>query len=227
MTQVLDKIPFELDVNGLLGQAHLEPESEDGIAFKALVDNVGIRAKPKAIYKECFIDTKGDDTVTIDGVIFRSNALRKNLDKAERVFAYIATCGREADQTEIPEDDSLKQYWLDLIKAGLLSASVSHLASHLNKRYALDKTATMSPGSGDLTVWPIEQQRELFSLLGDTDSSIGVELTDSFLMKPNKTVSGIRFATEVSFRTCQLCHRENCPSRSAPFDLHLWESVEQ
>jgi hypothetical protein len=84
----------------------------------------------------------------------------------------------------------------------------------------------MHPGSGDASVWPIEQQGPLFSLLGDVTGAIGVELTDSFLMVPNKSVSGVRFATEIDFRSCQLCHREGCPSRSAAFDPELWRSVQ-
>ena len=81
-------------------------------------------------------------------------------------------------------------------------------------------------GSGDATVWPIEQQRQLFALLGDVKSAIGVRLTDSCLMVPNKTVSGIRFPTEKDFRACQVCHRKECPNRSAPFDKALWDSLQ-
>ena len=61
------------------------------------------------------------------------------------------------------------------------------------------------------------QQRQLFQLLGDVESSIGVRLTDSFLMIPNKTVSGILFPTEVPFYSCQLCTREACPRRRAEY----------
>jgi len=83
----------------------------------------------------------------------------------------------------------------------------------------------MSPGSGDVDVWPIEQQRELFALFGGGAKDIGVELTDSYLMIPNKTVSGIRFPAGTDFRTCQVCRREICESRSAPFDRELWERI--
>jgi hypothetical protein len=83
----------------------------------------------------------------------------------------------------------------------------------------------MNPGSGDANVWPIEQQKELFSLFGDVENLIGVRLTDSFLMVPNKSVSGICFPTEINFQSCQLCHRMNCNGRKAPFDRKLWESV--
>ena len=96
----------------------------------------------------------------------------------------------------------------------------------LDRKYKLGKTATISPGSGDVTVWPIEQQRELFALFVDVENLVGVRLTESFLMTPNKSVSGIRFPTEIDFQSCQLCHRENCPGRRAPFDKKLWESVQ-
>ncbi len=224
--QLLDDIPFVLDVDALLKRAHLESGTEDAAEFRDLACRASAEARPKALYKECYIDAKGDDTVIIDGVTFTSHALRRNLEEAERVFAFIATCGRELDQIDIPQGDFLKRFWLDSIKTALLGVSLSHLAAHLNKRYTLGKSATMSPGSSDVTVWPIEQQKELFSLFGDSNELIGVELTDSFLMIPNKSVSGIRFPTELDFHGCQLCHRAHCPSRSAPFCSALWESIE-
>ena len=222
--EALTNIPFEMDVETLLKRVHVEAGSEDAREFESLVKEAGALARPKALYREAYIEAKGKDTVTIDGVTFTSRALRANLEEAERVFPFIATCGGELDRISLPAGDFLKQFWLDTIKAAALGCSVSALSDYLHRRHALGKTSTMSPGSGDATVWPIEQQRLLFSLFSDVKELIGVELTDSFLMVPNKTVSGIRFSTEVDFRTCQLCHREKCPGRSAPFDEELWKS---
>jgi len=222
---VIDGFPFELDLNALMERAHVQPGGEDAAAFADLLGRAAAVARPKAIYRECYIEAKGEDTVTIEGVSFTSRALRTKLDQAERVFAYVVTCGPEVCETEVPPGDFLAEFWLDTIKASLLGASMGHLNAHLNERHALGKTTSMSPGSGDVSVWPIEQQRELFSLLGDVEAQIGVRLTDSFLMMPNKSVSGMRFATEVDFHSCQLCHREKCPGRSAPFDPELWEAV--
>jgi len=50
----------------------------------------------------------------------------------------------------------------------------------------------------------------------------GVELTDSQLMKPNKSVSGFLFPSESDYENCQLCPRENCPNRSADFEEELY-----
>jgi len=224
--EVLTNIAFEIDVRPMLETVRVPVGSEDAKEFEALVNEARAVARPKAVYKEAYVEAKGEDTVTIDGVTFTSRVLRANLGRAERVFPYIATCGNELDQINLPSGDILKQFWLDTIKAAVLGFSTRRLNEDLCHRYALGKTATMSPGAGDAIVWPIEQQRELFSLFGDVKELIGVELTDSFLMLPNKTVSGIRFPTEIDFRSCQVCHRENCPARGAPFDEELWESLQ-
>jgi len=45
-----------------------------------------------------------------------------------------------------------------------------------------------------------------------------VRLTESLLMIPRKSASGIYFPTEVSFSSCQLCPRERCDNRKAGYD---------
>jgi hypothetical protein len=62
----------------------------------------------------------------------------------------------------------------------------------------------------------------LFGLLGDVEAAVGVRLTESFLMLPNKTVSGLVFPTTTSFASCQLCPRAVCPNRRAPYDAELF-----
>ena len=224
--EALTRIPFELDAPALMKRVHVEPDTEDATEFEELVNRARDVANPKALYAESYVEAKGEDTVRIGGVTFTSRALRKNLDRVERVFPLIATCGHELDLARQPSGDPLKEFWWETIKSDLLMSARRHLDEHLNRKFLLGKTSTMSPGAGDATVWPIEQQRELFALLGDVKGRIGVELTASCLMVPNKTVSGIRFPTETDFRSCQVCRRAVCPSRSAPFNKELWESIQ-
>ena len=227
MMEVLTRIPCELDADHLAGRMHIKPESEEAADFRRLVERAEEIGRPKAIYKESYIDARSDDTVTLDGVIFTSRALRKNLEGINRVFPYIVTCGSEVDEADLAGGDFLKSFWLDSIKEEMLKVGRLYLRDMLINTYKLGKTSTMNPGSGNVAVWPIQQQKELFSLFGDVKNLIGVTLTDSFLMQPNKTVSGIRFPNEVGFETCELCHRENCPERRAEFNKELWEKVQQ
>jgi len=66
--------------------------------------------------------------------------------------------------------------------------------------------------------------RDRFSIFGDTQEIIGVRLNDSLLMIPRKSVSGIYFPTEIKFYNCQLCPRQKCIGRQAPYDPKLTES---
>jgi len=225
MIEVLDSIPVELDAESLMKACRIQPMSDDADAFQSLIDKALAIARPKAVYREAFIEDRSENIVVVDGVTFTSSVLARNLANVERVFAFVATCGNEMDQVNLPSDDFLAEYWWDQIKAAALGCASRYLSEHLKRRFGVEKTAQMHPGSGDAEVWPIQQQKELFSLFGDVGGLIGVELTDSFLMVPNKSVSGIVFATERDFHSCQLCHRENCPSRTAPFDEKLWSEM--
>jgi hypothetical protein len=42
-------------------------------------------------------------------------------------------------------------------------------------------------------------------------------------MTPVKSVSGIWFPTEGKYENCQLCNREDCPGRRAPYEPGLME----
>jgi hypothetical protein len=226
MTETLDSISFSLDAEQIIAQAHLEAESRDAEDLLSLIELAQAVGKPKAVYAVCFIGLRDGDAVQIDDVRFKSRMLARNLGSVERVFPHVATCGHELDEAFPGKGDMLKEYWWDLIKSRLLGAANKHLTEHLHRKFRLGKTVTMHPGSGDASVWPIEQQKDLFMLLGDVEGAIGVRLTESFLMIPNKTTSGLMFATETDFRSCEVCHRENCPSRHAPFNKQLWAEIQ-
>jgi len=224
--ETLDKIPFSLDADQIMEQAHVEVGSADAAELRSLIDLAQKIGSPKAGYAASFVTGRNGDEIQIEDVWFRSRTLAHNLKSVERVFPLVATCGHELDQAFPGKGDMLKEFWWDLIKTFLLGVANKHLSDHLHRKFRLGKTATMHPGSGDVSVWPIEQQKPLFSLLGSVESEIGIQLTESFLMVPNKTTSGLMFPTETDFRSCEVCHRENCPSRHAPFNKDLWEEIE-
>lgn len=218
-------IPFSINSDQLSETLHIELGTNISKEFKELVRVVQEIGKPKALYKVSFIDNKDTDSVTIDRVTFTSLALRKNLDSVNRVFPYIATCGTEVDEIVIENNDLEKKVWLYYIKMNLLQASMQYLMDQIKQRYKVPDLSTMNPGSGDAIVWPIEQLRDLFSLFNDVENLTGVRLTESLVMVPDMSVTGILFASETSFQSCQLCHRTKCPIRRAPFSKELWEAI--
>jgi hypothetical protein len=223
----LTDIPFSFNTEQFAEQLRIKAGTDHARVFEELVSTVQAIARPKALYKVAFIDEKGEDSVVLDGVRFTSRALRKNLDAVERVFPYIATCGTEVDAVTIEQGDLQKKMWLAFLKGNLLQTSMQYLGGHMAQRYKVPHVSSMNPGSGDATVWPFEQQRELFSMFEDVEKLIGVTLTKSLVLVPDMSVAGILFPTETDFQSCQLCQREHCHLRRAPFDKALWESINQ
>lgn len=224
--QVLQDIPFQLDADTLMHQMRIDAGTDDAGALQTMIRLALQCGRPKAAYRETFIQARGRDTLRIGDTTFTSLALVRNLQSIERVFPFVATCGHEMDHVRPSRGDPLQDFWWDTIKTRLLAAAEQFALQRIRVAFRLAHTATMRPGSGDANVWPIEQQHALFALLDGVQERIGVRLTDSSLMIPNKTTSGLLFPTETDFRSCQVCHRANCPSREAPFDRELWAEIQ-
>jgi len=218
---ILNHIPFEVDTDRLMASLHVAADSAAAAELQVLIQQAQAVARPKALYRVAYISAKSDDGVVVEGVRLSSRLLRVNLERAHRMFPYLATCGTELDGWSRSKEDVLHQYWAEEIKLMALGAAQRALNAHLMAHHAPGKTSTMSPGR--VPYWPLTQQRQLFELLGNPKDTVGVRLTQSCLMVPNKSVSGIRFPTEESFETCQLCPREGCPGRKAPYDSGLYD----
>jgi hypothetical protein len=107
----------------------------------------------------------------------------------------------------------------DTVKMVTVGLSMNFLFSQIKHKYQLGQTAHMNPGS--LTDWPITEQLPLFSLFEGAEKQIGVHLTEGCMMQPMKSVSGIFYTSEVKYENCQLCPREGCIDRRAPYTPEL------
>jgi hypothetical protein len=220
-TMILAGIPFRPDLQTLKSKLRVKDGSRSTVTLEHLAQEAAVIARPRALYGVAYVDSRSESSVVLDGFTFDSRVLRLNLEQAHRVFPFLGTCGTELYEWAAAQDDVLLRFYADTISEMALRQALSVLREHLVERYSLGRTSTMSPGS--LPDWPIQAQRPLFALLGDTEETLGVRLTESLLMIPSKSVSGIRFPTEKTFASCQLCPRQNCPSRQTPYDATLYE----
>ena len=211
---VLDDIPFRLDEAAFLRLTHLQSLAE----VQGLLDRVLAAARPKAAYKVCYIGERGADTVRDRRPGVRQRGAGP---KPGRTWSASSPtwppAGPSWSRCRRHLADLFAGYCLDVLKELVLGAARDHLLEHLRTAYGASRLSSMNPGSGDARLWPLAQQRPLFGLLGDVEQAIGVRLTPSLLMQPNKSVSGIFFPSEVHFESCQLCTREGCPRRRAPY----------
>ncbi|HSJ54406.1 MAG TPA: vitamin B12 dependent methionine synthase [Anaerolineae bacterium] len=218
---VLDGIRFRPDVEGLRIKLRVRDGGGGAERFTRLIEEAEAIARPRALYGVAYVDSRSEGSVVVDGIAFNSRVLRVNLENAHRVFPYVITCGTELHDWAGSQDDVLQRYYADEISEAALRQAMGALREHLVEEYRLGRTSTRSPGSRP--DWPIQAQRPLFALLGKAEELVGVRLTDGLLMVPSKSVSGIRFPTEQTFASCQLCQRAGCPSRQAPYDAGLYD----
>jgi hypothetical protein len=216
---VLDKIPFEFNVDSILKQMkiHGDPKRFE-VPIRELIDIVLPVAKPKALIKVVCVDHKTPETLQIDGVEFDSKLVRVNLDPVETAFVCMTTIGTEVEAIEQPKE-VMKKFCLDAMKNHLLFAATAYLRKFLQDNYQTGTLTNLNPG--ETASFPIAQQRKIFEIIGDVEGYIGVHLSENCALIPTKSHSGIYFSTAVEFISCRLCTNKRCQGRRAPYEPEL------
>ncbi len=220
---VIDDFQITLTFDEFVRHIRLEEEDDIAMMRPLFVEAMAV-AKPKAVYRGCEVKKIDGDAVFIEKEVFISAVMAKNLREIGRVYAYILTCGEEIDVWSRREKDYFVYLWLDALKELVLREARTQFFEMFTTKHGVGRFSSMNPGSGNIDVWPIEQQPGLFALLGDVKSDTGVVLTDGFLMHPTKSMSGILFPSESGYVSCALCTREHCVNRQAPYDPAIMDS---
>jgi len=213
--EIIDRIPLSVGLNDLPARWQ-EGHWRARLAFlDDFIAGAQSLIAPRAVYEVFSTEACGEGTIEVGGVAFRSPVLRSLLERVQEAFPYIITIGSGLENAAAVQGDLLRQYVLEEIANVAIEKAVAWLAAHLEERHALGPLSNISPGS--LEDWPITEQGKLFSLFGDTEGLVGVRLTENQLMIPRKSVSGILFPSKEGFVACQICRRERCPGRKAPY----------
>lgn len=169
-------------------------------------------ARPEAVYTAVRITAFEHLTVRFEGGSFEGTLVQKAMAGAELIYIAICTIGDllEKKVDELIRADPVAAIALD--GAGIsalrqVSQAVADLISKEACRQDLSLGMHTQPG---LEGWPLEQQRQIFSLL--PGHKIGVRLTESCLMIPRKSVSFvIPCGKELndSLSPCDLCSKKS------------------
>jgi hypothetical protein len=216
--EVLRGFPFELSLDEVLQKLRMDERRSQMLGVGNVFKTATSLVHPQAVFTAAYVTKHGADKIEIDDVEFTSRVLAKNLEGIERVFAYVVTIGDALENKSRSSESVTEKLIFETVGDLALGSALEHVMKQISQQYALELVSHMGPGQLD---WPITQQRQLFSIIGDVKGSVGVTLADSLMMIPRKSISGIIFPTKVTFISCQLCQRKNCPSRKASFDRDL------
>lgn len=222
-TVYIENFDFAITKEDILKRLHMPLDHKYGRSVEALLKKVLPLARPRSFYMETPIDEIAGNIVILNGIGFQSKVLAKNLAGKEVAYPFLATSGSEL-LALAGEMDAMDQFTLDAIMEALLrKASLALNEALANIIDSNNKLVAVNPGS--LVDWPITEQQKLFELFGDESKKLGVSLTQTSLMNPIKSISGILYEDEDEFHNCQLCQRRDCPTRQTPFDAALFEEL--
>jgi len=174
--------------------------------------------KPKVIFKHCSIAKDKDPNFLINEIKFKNKVLYHNLSDTDICFPYIITLGKDIDPNS--STDYLIYYYTDRIANLFLDIIREKLENHLKCEFNIDKLSKMNPGS--IALWPIEENKRIFQILNDDIKETNISLTESSVIKPFKSTSGIFFYKKKPFYSCFLCRHIDCQGRKAQFDQKIY-----
>lgn len=170
-----------------------------------------------ASFKACFDEHNlafEEESIIFGNIKTNSKSLKKNLKDCDRVIVFVATIGIEADRI-------IKKYSMTSPSSAVVAQAVGTvmieewcdiLADRLREDVSFLRPR-FSPGYGD---FPLEFQKNIFEIL-DCSRKIGVSLTDSLMMIPSKSVSGIIGVSNVDLKCnkdgCETCDMTECVYR--------------
>jgi hypothetical protein len=178
---------------GYHGVAEVTPEMQTLI--DRAIDRLSTQSHPRIVMKEYLIDVSGK-TVTIhadtEDLVLESESLARNLEGCIGAVLLAATIGpscdmlvRRASVTSAAEASVYQATGAAAIESFLDSENDRLKKEYEAKGFFL--RPRFSPGYGDLK---LEHQTDWFRLL-DITKQIGIELTDSLLMVPTKSVTAV------------------------------------
>jgi hypothetical protein len=141
-------------------------------------------------------------------------AVCSELKGARRLAFYVCTAGKtisEKSASLLQGDDPVLGYVYDVLGSIITEAASDRMQSFLKIETEMDGDQVTNRYSPGFCKWPVSDQQKLFSLF--QENICGISLTDSSLMHPVKSISGvIRIGKNVKFRTyvCDLCSSKDC-----------------
>lgn len=154
-------------------------------------------------------------TITLKEVVFEIKPIIfSQIKNSEGAALFICTAGAEVglrSSRSMKEGDLLRGYVYDVIGSEVVENAADRMQEELRIAVAgegLKITNRFSPG---YCGWDVAEQHKLFSFF--PDNYCGITLTESALMNPVKSVSGlIGIGREVRYAhyQCHICDDRNC-----------------
>jgi hypothetical protein len=204
------------DISRLLGSQEGSLDSHSAALVDQYIRECSKIMTPYAAYVLAeVLEPESPEEIAIGGLSFHAGKIVHNMLKQSETFAFfMLTAGPELEaraRALLEKGDYLEGYIMDLVASATVEAVADQLHAHIQekaKNKGLKITNRYSPG---YCTWDVAEQQKLFSIF--PDKCCGITLTESSLMSPVKSTSGIiGMGPDVKFNeyTCEICPMKNC-----------------
>lgn len=170
------------------------------------------------VVKEALPYTDGDSIRIPEASFQTGRIIQKTLSRAEYYALFLVTIGpvvEEMARSLISKGLYLEGYIVDLVASSLVDLAADQLQEQV-KALAKEKdmliTNRYSPG---YCSWDVQEQQKLFELF--PGKCCGIDLSESSLMHPIKSISGIiGLGPRVKYQDypCKICSMKDCHFRN-------------
>lgn len=202
------------DVYACLGYNRNEVPEDINFLIKEVLNDLAGVCQARYLYTLLPGQKQSERSINISGIEFKTGKMITSyLDGVEKFCVFVATAGEEYVEYKSRlrnNGDFIREFIVDAIGSVIAESCVSMISAELTEK-GLKHTYPYSPG---YCGWKLTEQTNLFSLL--PESPCGIELTDSCLMIPVKSISGvIATGDNVQKRDygCAICENINCYKR--------------
>jgi hypothetical protein len=218
--EIARDISFSIPEKALLKRIDNRPyRSASSRLLKSIKRAIGDIRKSSnfiALFRITNVDTS-NGTIDISNQHFESRKLKSILTPCRKAIVFLTTLGEDIDHL-IKEKMKKKPsygYVLDAVASVAVESGTQRLLDRIEHDFDGETETTLrySPGYCD---WALREQKKLFRIL--PSDRIGVSLTESFLMSPRKSISGIagicrKESLLFSGNACLNCAKMDCSCR--------------
>jgi hypothetical protein len=181
------------------------------------LEKIGARARPVALCREVPIEPARKGFRIAGTHLVGSPRLGRAFRPCRRGIVFVASLGPGVDElaAETSREGLMEGFIMDFLGSMAIEDALDAMEKTL--RDGLGDGEAMTPRySPGYCEWAIEDQRVIFGLVDNVEKH--VELTEHFIMKPRKSVSGVigigeRTDVERQGNACRYCGRKTCEYR--------------
>ena len=202
------------DISLSMGAGYV-PDAEMRAMCRALEEEIAGICIPRFLYILFDSEPAGTCEVGVNGICLKTGAvITPYLKDAAGYALFVATAGREFEAFQhetCARGDILREFLLDAYGSAIAEAVVREVCRKVETQMFALGYGVSHPYSPGYCGWHVTQQQLLFSCL--PESPCGIRLSDSSLMSPIKSVSGIlAYGPRMVKRKygCELCAKADC-----------------